>query len=472
MGFPISSYALLTSFVEGDEVTALPIHKNALLEQFRLFGMVLHDPKRHVVFDVALQREFDWLSYITGSHFLFFALTAPSEMWLKRAGHRHGVPGIFEHFQFEEETRDKHRDSEMVYHLATSLGIPHADLPVIILSSDPGMKKFTVLRTDESSLGRQLPQIGMYCDTTWRAPYSHEEDPAFEDLMKAISLPEGSTGHQLTRSLSSVLSELVAFAVPNHSVHKRDAAHRAKAALDRIRRMFYAADQSDPAIQDEWIAFLGMLSMAVPREATQQVFVLDSSFEHESRVFMNTFNKLHTMYAAGNGGSRQRAHAPEAGIQEMDYSYLVLPLSKIVELEFNLSLVQYFRREEGIDMPTYFNRYAAARGQVLVTVQQSREPWQINLNQRGYGHKWRGLTLAQVESLLGHFGEAQRLPMNIGFDSLVNFTDSIRIRRNMATHTEVIGPDQYEECQNAFRGIYDHFSALNRIKRIMRGEEE
>ena len=52
-----------------------------ILNKFKLFGLILHDPKAHFNFHNTLKNSFERLDFLTGCDFLFFALTDPPRSW-------------------------------------------------------------------------------------------------------------------------------------------------------------------------------------------------------------------------------------------------------------------------------------------------------------------------------------------------------------------------------------------------------
>ena len=61
-----------------------------ILNKYKLFGFILHDPKTHEEFHNSLKNSFELLDFSTGKDFLFFALTEPSKNWLERNRKNYG----------------------------------------------------------------------------------------------------------------------------------------------------------------------------------------------------------------------------------------------------------------------------------------------------------------------------------------------------------------------------------------------
>jgi hypothetical protein len=55
-----------------------------ILDKYKLFGIIIHDPNYHKDFDLYLESQFERLGYITGRDFLFFGLTNPSQKWIQK----------------------------------------------------------------------------------------------------------------------------------------------------------------------------------------------------------------------------------------------------------------------------------------------------------------------------------------------------------------------------------------------------
>jgi len=87
MGMQLSKYSMLHALGYGTDKQVLDETK-IILDRYKLFGLILHDPEAHEEFDHALKDKFERLDYITGSDFLFFALTSPSTDWISRYRNR------------------------------------------------------------------------------------------------------------------------------------------------------------------------------------------------------------------------------------------------------------------------------------------------------------------------------------------------------------------------------------------------
>ena len=81
MGMFLSKYSMLHAIGYGGnrDVKAETIK---ILDKYKLFGIIIHDPNYHKDFDLYLESQFERLDYITGRDFLFFGLTNPSHKWI------------------------------------------------------------------------------------------------------------------------------------------------------------------------------------------------------------------------------------------------------------------------------------------------------------------------------------------------------------------------------------------------------
>ncbi|MCX7878518.1 MAG: hypothetical protein N2510_07760, partial [Ignavibacteria bacterium] len=80
-------------------------------------------------------------------------------------------------------------------------------------------------------------------------------------------------------------------------------------------------------------------------------FHIDERCESESKIILNTFNRAF----------------PFLENFIIEYSPLIICLCKIFEIEANLSLVHWFRKILGIEMPTYFKKHKEGIGEYKIT---------------------------------------------------------------------------------------------------------
>lgn len=151
----------------------------------------------------------------------------------------------------------------------------------------------------------------------------------------------------------------------------------------------------------------------------------------------------------------------------LDYSGFTIYLGKIVENELNLSLGQMLRWAMNIDMPTYYNKYCAAIGNIFVAAGNSKAYLNQRLTENGTQLKSIpiGTLLWAYRSIPeNHVLRQDRITkLNehlLAF--LQNFSDKYR---NPAGHIDNNSETTYKGAQQAFDEFLDHYLyQLDKIK--------
>jgi hypothetical protein len=73
MGMPINSFSIMRTICQGGDTYMVKAVKK-LLDEFKLFAIIIHDPNLHRDLDRHIASQFDHLDYITGKDLLFFPL--------------------------------------------------------------------------------------------------------------------------------------------------------------------------------------------------------------------------------------------------------------------------------------------------------------------------------------------------------------------------------------------------------------
>lgn len=477
MGMYLSKYSMLQSLGYGDKSDILPEVKKALSD-FKLFGFIIHDPSVHVEFHNKLIESFDLLDYISGRGFLFFALVDPPKSSAKYEKR--------DYFQFFE-TREllspynayKSADGSITsYSLAQTLGIDYSELPVILISRDFQTKNFTTVKTCSQHLEKQIQDIGYAC-----MKYTSNEkfdDNDFSFLIKSIDLCGGSDNFELPISLAALLSDFIAFLVPQ--TNRQDYNKAAIQINKTIQRYFTSTSKSSTS---EWedknvLGLLGMLSNLVDTKKKyvnlgiknkqqslefekalnynidQQTFL---GLEHESKILYNTFEKIFPVY------QEILSSATSVGGDKIDFTPLLISLCKLFEIEVNLSIVHWIREYLDIEMPLYFNKYkntyhdySLAPAKELVS-----SPRPINFN-KGNKDKWVAPGIGESELIAMTLFKSGFYPKEFipNYKQFLSIWSMLRQYRNNAAHDKTINRLQFNEAQKQFRDLVE-LKYLNKL---------
>lgn len=184
-----------------------------ILDRFKLFGLILHDPKSHSEFHSTLRHSFERLDFLTGRDFLFFALTNPPQNWVERNENRDYF-GIWETGKLLSPMNSYKTSDESIstYSIAQALNIDFDDLPVIILTNNFQFNQFRVVKTCSRHLESQMTEIG-YFSSQKEKYFSLISDSDFNKMIKDIDKCGGSYQISNEESLAKTLSDFLAFVV-------------------------------------------------------------------------------------------------------------------------------------------------------------------------------------------------------------------------------------------------------------------
>ncbi len=83
MGMFLSQFSMLKALGYG-EAGQMKDETEKILEPYKLFVLVLHDPEKHTSFHQKFSQLFERLDYLTGPNLLFMGIAKPSYDWYKR----------------------------------------------------------------------------------------------------------------------------------------------------------------------------------------------------------------------------------------------------------------------------------------------------------------------------------------------------------------------------------------------------
>jgi hypothetical protein len=466
MGMFLSKYSMLNALGYGADRPILQETKR-ILDRYKLFGLILHDPKTHADFHQTLRDSFERLDFVTGQDFLFFALTDPQKNWIEKNENR----DYFGIWQIDEllspfnsyQTSD---ESISTYSLVQALNIDYDDLPVIILTNNFQFNQFRLLRTCSKYLSQQMTEIGFFSSQTERY-FDLISDPNFNKMIHDNDLCGGSYQISNEESLAKTLSDFLAFVVSENSYDQRTA----DIQIGKVIANFQANKdlQRDPIrIEQLNLFLLGCLSNLSSPSRNQELTIDDRS-ENESKIILKTFNKVFPLFESLNSQPQQFQSHHRLDIEEsIDYSPLIISLCKVFEIEINLSLVHWVREFLNIEMPTYFKKHKQDNNDYKLTPSSSlvNNPRPIDFN-KGYGIKWIAPGIGESELITQTFLIEGKLPTHItDYDTLLKNWAILRKYRNRASHTDYLNKPDFGNVLNSFKNIVvnDIIKQMNDLK--------
>ena len=163
--------------------------------------------------------------------------------------------------------------------------------------------------------------------------------------------------------------------------------------------------------------------------------------EYESKIFLKSANAVYSMLLQ------------EKDVEEMDYSPVAIGYTKFFEKEINVSIVQSIRKDLGIDMPKFFNKYCPVGGTYEVKI---NDRFKIDYNMKNmktgsYLAPGLGQTFNALEVEIGNIeGDSNKL------NELLSKGRKLNTIRNRAAHPELIGKDDLDKIRDIIHKLYLH----------------
>lgn len=208
--------------------------------------------------------------------------------------------------------------------------------------------------------------------------------------------------------------------------------------------------------------------IGVPQKASK--LFIDERSERESKIILNTFNKVSLNYNEFDLGLGILVESKKKDEYDLDYSPLIICLAKVFEIEANLSLVHWIRNQLNIEMPAYYNRYKDDNNNYCITPTFNQIAFTgarpVDFN-KGNGSKWIPPGIGESELVLKSMIEKNNKPKEItNFDLLLEEWRTIRRARNKAAHMESMSKFEYEGVFNSFIRLNANgkFNEMNDLK--------
>lgn len=187
-------------------------------------------------------------------------------------------------------------------------------------------------------------------------------------------------------------------------------------------------------------------NVSIKKMKPLQLEIASDLIEEESKLILKTYNAVSPQYTL-------LLHQFDL---EWDFSPLILSLSKIFEIEVNLSLVHWIRSTLQIEMPQYYRKRKPALGDYFITPDNLTIPHArpIDFN-KGRDDKWIAPGIGESELAFRSLHIQNKFPHELinNVDAFLEHWKVIRNLRNKASHTETMDKSQYEAMRLAFNGI-------------------
>lgn len=469
MGFAVDDYTIFDCIASGEVGRRGPAgtigrELAAAFDTFTVVAFVLHDPTLHRDFDEHLGRVFETIDHETGSDLLVFALTRPSEEWIRYARRRRPYHGRLEQAL---SARSSPRAGPLAVHaVATRLGIPASDLPVIVLTQDLRDSGFTWVRTqpDDPDSGeglvRQLNLLGDIANDLAVGRRLH----SLGTIRASLDI-SGFTQVRLGTSLAEAICQALAPARGSGDLQRMTAlVDIVRARLREIADM--NRDELPPAVEHQLVDLEITLAYALRGvdgdRGNEGRLAIPAGLEPLStELLVLARDVLYLILARTDAGA--------------DLSPVVMCVGKALEIELNLSVVQWARSLAGIDMPEFFGRALPRNRQRPVV--EIEPGYLVDLSGRGRN---RDDAISNLPAVIGECIRLLRWARQqsgsphdaVALAGMEEWIDDLRRRRNVAAHpervTEIDGHDAFARATDA--NALRSWEELVRMKRAMSGD--
>jgi hypothetical protein len=489
MGVPITSYTIMRALTDDAPKSFEFELAKAAFDPFGVFAFFLHDPIKHADFHKTLTDEFYHFHNIAGAHLCFFALVNPPEQWERRAVRRDHV-NFFRSWEMEQL-----QDPQVALHsqdpglacmaMAEALSIPYDSLPALVITNDFRLNRFFWVRTCSDHVGEQFARLTSvandFCEELQESSVPSRSEAGQELLFSLLEqsgmdLCNGAGKGGLVRSMASVLSDILEFVAASDRKTdpsiRRQAQKNAEASIQRlidemsIVKQGYAAlsmapKDADLQVLEELGVKLARLVSMMHRRRSEDL----SSFQPVLEV--ETFDILRIGLDVTDFLSHMVNEDRET-LRHFDFTPGLICLTKVFEMEINLSVVHWLRKKHGVQLPQYFNRVQPGLTVKLSTSSENGKSIDFNARKGSYGERWLPPGIGQSLRIVREQINPSELPLPWSreeWDFLINRWGRIVAVRNRAAHTELVTLQEAEDIKKMIltlgtQGIFRSMATL------------
>jgi hypothetical protein len=462
MGYRIKNYTILEELAKNS--TNENNHIEKIKRDYNLYTFIIHDPITHENFDRYINRSFDRLSYATGDKLLFFALTDYEFASFER--------GNLHYSRFNNDDIYIDNTSDAATSMASVLNISPQHLPVIVVINNFNNKKFVWYKTSNNCLDKQLTTLGLLATkfpeikNDWQLATN-----LFEDYDTELNTCNGTDTSELLDSMATALIDVLSFMMLNggnkDTLQYEEARRKCTNNLKKLNALLtekkvelknensYSIDISKNFVQFENlnIQIANYLSLLGSNPGYQDLNLELNLFEKDSMTMFRTANKVYNYLGSHNSIIGESWN--------FDFSCVGICLSKFFEKEINYSFVHWIRKNLGIHLPPFFDKYDpnirnTSYIPALAGLQNPR-PIDFNRRKNSRTNAWSAPGIG--ESLLC-LQSMQNDPKYEKIDPVVYKSISEKWReivdlRNSIAHTTVISKEQVQRLYRLLADLND-----------------
>lgn len=465
MGMFLSQYSMLKAIGYG-ESGYLKDETEKILEPFKLFVLVLHDPKKHVSFHQKFSELFARLDYFTGLNLLFMGIAKPSYDWYNKNQNR----DYFDIFGEKENLIKSFHEikttegSITAYSISKALNIDYDDLPCLVISPDFKNESFVALKTGESCIEKQLKELGYFASSIDEK--ADINSVPFKSLLSSIDYFKQNQFLKTYDNLATILADLFSFTISNNSDFGIDTKKHANNVFDKLKIRILNIENI-PEIENVQMNLL--FAFANKFKASENLLNYGDSktrlfcLSEDEKSYKDSFklkdpNKVElildhlkinsewledeTNIIVSTTAAVFKMFMDQNEDQSLDFSPLVMGFSKIFEIESNLSVVHWIRKHLKIQLPEYYKKVKPNFNNALIFTDASivTNPRAINFNMHK-GSKWIPPGIGESEKIVHTLYINNFLIESFGkidVENLLSVWAPIRESRNRAAHSDIM----------------------------------
>ena len=473
MGYPTGIREML-QIIEGQE----NFHNSGIvleaIQQYRLFAFILHDKVLHKQFDEELSQQFEVLDYTTGKYMMFFAIVDPPAEWKKQAKKRSYFQALESELALWQMTTPENsmqsQDPQLTVKVLRNNLDLKADKPIVVITDNLRSPVYYYFYTDADSLARQFGELAF---VSHRMENGFQPD-VLERLKDRLEIFSGKPSMQRTVN-QAILDTLYIIDIGQYSPYKPSSG---RAAMDCVRKLLGDAqaqlafaknslevgDGDEDKVSELAIKMGELIALFDQhgKSPRSQLNISTDLLEPSSQIMLRTSRSLEKLFLEEERGTVSSL------TRRLDTSPAVITISKIFEVEVNLSIGHWIRHQLQIDLPRYYNKF---QPNVIAKVEET----DFNRQNREHAGEWLPPAMGQTEIAFSRLKRdwGQLPATREELDFLVKQWIMIRDARNRAAHTGVLAPADISHSIKLVNELNEAawFEKMAMLKRKWRGEE-
>lgn len=458
------------------------------LATYQLFAFVLFNPLIHHDMQNKLQERYKYLDEDTGKSLLFFSYFQPDDAWLAQLHPDMRV------LADEWEVVQDENPALSIDVLSMQLNIQPHELPCIVITTSLfDATDYIKLSVGAADITRILTTIAVIAEQLANDPFSRDQDSKLTNQLIEKQLKQ--THGDLVRRHKIADIQRSLYAIFNESMHattddvvllmqsKIIALQKARVELHEL----YESTDSEEfqltclQIDDTCDALLVWLQVSMPHLSQTyemnmpKLVIPKDALESNSAKYLETYQILVRAYT-------QIMQDPENNVQ-IDYSPFVISLTKLFELEINLSIVQLIRYMNNIEMPAYYNRHQPGK---IAKYSFKNNSLDFNMAKKfteelllpSIGQTYNVINNNKIAYCDRIYDILCRSELNISkeawqltYQHILDKWKAIYPRRNHVAHPDPVTLQEVKEIVALLNDIGDSFTYLAAIKRKLRDDD-